>query len=157
MKYLVLNISTVKKLEKLIRNYMNISGVSSVFIVNTAGQMLFHRGMTKSDYFLQSIGALGSGIFNATKSLAKLLKEDYFTSAFQEGKSYSFYYFAVTEDIILISIYGKNTIVGVVQVTSKKAANDILKIMSEKKEEKLATIGEDFKAEVETLIDNMFK
>lgn len=156
MKRLVLDNSSVKSLEKIIRDYMIESGVSSVFLVNTAGHVLFHRGISKSDYFLQSIGALGAGIFNATRAIAKLIKEDYFKSAFQEGKSYSFYYYAVTEDLILISIYGKNTIIGVVQVSSKKAGEEILTLMTEKKEDTLK-IGDGFKEEVESLIDDMFK
>ncbi|HAV92178.1 TPA: hypothetical protein DCW38_03240 [candidate division WOR-3 bacterium] len=156
MKRLVLDNSSVKNLEKIIRDYMIESGVSSVFLVNTAGHVLFHRGISKSDYFLQSIGALGAGIFNATRAIAKLIKEDYFKSAFQEGKSYSFYYYAVTEDLILISIYGKNAIIGVVQVSSKKTADGILALMTEKKEDTLK-IGDGFKEEVESLIDDMFK
>lgn len=135
---------------------MTDSGVSSVFIINTAGQMLYHRGIAKSDYMLQSIGALEAGIFNATKGIAKLLNEEYFTSAFQEGKTFSFYYHAVTEDIILVSIYGKNSIIGVVQVASKKTSDEILSLMRDKEESPME-MGEEFKAEVESMLDDMFK
>ncbi|MGE3063002.1 MAG: roadblock/LC7 domain-containing protein [bacterium] len=156
MKHLVLDNPTIKNLDRIVRDYMVDSGVSSVFIVNTAGQMLYHRGMAKSDYMLQSIGALEAGIFNATKGMAKLIHEDYFTSAFQQGRTFSFYYYAITDDIILISIYGKSSIIGVVQVSSKNAANSILSLMKEKADERLS-IGDDFKAEVESMLDDMFK
>jgi len=156
MKQLVLDGSTIKSLDRIARDYMSESGVSSVFLVNTAGQMLYHRGIAKSDYMIQSIGALEAGIFNATKGMAKLLKQEYFTSAFQEGKTFSLYYFAVTEELILVSIYGRNSIIGVVQVSSKKTADAILSLLKESVDEGVS-VGEEFKAEVEALLDDMFK
>jgi len=81
MKKLILNEETVKQLDRIVRLYITDTNVRAVFIINTAGQVMFHRGMTKSDYFVQSIGALASGIFNATNGLAKLLGSKYFNAA----------------------------------------------------------------------------
>lgn len=155
MKKIILDNETIKVLEKITRDYMLSSRVSSVFLINTAGQMLYHRGISKSDYFIQSIGALTAGIFNATNAIAKLLNEDYFDSAFQEGKKFSFYYYAVTDELVLVSLYDKNAIIGVVQVMTKKTGDEIKKLLKEEKNDSF--LGDDFKTGVEAIIDDMFE
>jgi len=156
MKKLILNEETVKQLDRIVRLYITDTNVRAVFIINTAGQVMFHRGMTKSDYFVQSIGALASGIFNATNGLAKLLGSKYFNAAFQEGKKFSFYYYAIDIDTILLSFYDNTSMIGVIQVMAKKAAESIYNLMSDEKQDNGDVITGEFKDTLEGLIDNMF-
>ncbi len=154
MKKLVLDEITVKNVERLLRAFTIETRVTSVLVINTSGQILFQNGQKNDDYFNQSIGALCSGIFNATRSIAKLLKEDYFLTLFQEGKKYSFFYYAITDDLILISIFTKNAIIGVIQVMSQKVCQNILSLMKE--EEENITFDAQFKNEIENILNDIF-
>lgn len=156
MKKLILNDETVRQLDRIVRQYITDTNVRAVFIINTAGQVMFHRGMTKSDYFVQSIGALAAGIFNATNGLAKLLGGKYFNAAFQEGKKFSFYYYAIDIDTIILSFYDNTSMIGVIQVMAKKAAESIFGIMTEDSASNENIITGEFKDTLDGLIDDMF-
>ncbi len=156
MKKLVLDEPTVRDVERLLKIFIQDTKVLNVIIVNTSGQVLFQTGMKKDNYFTQSLGALCSGIYNATKSIAKLVKEDYFFTLFQEGKKFSFFYFAINDDLIIVSLFSKDTIIGVVQTLTKKLSENIIKLMKEESEEKM-TFDSEFKDEIDNIIDNIFK
>lgn len=156
MKKLILNDETVRQLDRIVRQYITDTNVRAVFIINTAGQVMYHKGMTKSDYFVQSIGALAAGIFNATNGLAKLLGGKYFNAAFQEGKKFSFYYYAIDFDTIILSFYDTSSMIGVIQVMAKKAAESIYGVMTDEDSGEDKVITGEFKDTLEGLIDDMF-
>ncbi len=156
MKKLILDNNTYNKIENYVKEYMLDTKVRSVFIINTAGQVLYQRGIKKSDHFIQSIGALTAGIFNATTSLAKLLGDNYFLNLFQEGKRLAFYYSIMENDYIFLALYDKSAIIGVVNALTKKIVKNIESLMSEEENTKLSP-SEEFKEELEDLIDNLFE
>ncbi|MEO0288767.1 MAG: roadblock/LC7 domain-containing protein [candidate division WOR-3 bacterium] len=156
MKKLVLDEPTVRDVERFLKTFIQDTKVLNVLIINSAGQVLFQMGMKKDNYYTQSLGALCAGIFNATKSIAKLVREDYFFTLFQEGKKFSFFYLAVNDEIIIVSLFSKDTIIGVVQTMMKKLSENIVKLMKEEGEEKI-TFDRDFKNQVDNIIDNLFR
>ncbi|HAF07593.1 MAG: roadblock/LC7 domain-containing protein [bacterium] len=156
MKKLVLDEPTVKNVERLLKLFIQDTKVLNVLILNTSGQVLFQMGMKKDNYFSQSLGALCSGIYNATKSIAKLVKEDHFFTLFQEGKKFVFFYFAINDELIIVSFFSKNTLIGVVQTLTKKLSEDIVKLMKEESERQI-TFDKEFKEEIDNIIDNIFK
>lgn len=156
MKKLVLDEPTVKDVERLLKLFIQDTKVLNVLILNTSGQVLFQMGMKKDNYFSQSLGALCSGIYNATKSIAKLVKEDHFFTLFQEGKKFVFFYFAINDELIIVSFFSKNTLIGVVQTLTKKLSEDIVKLMKEESERQI-TFDKEFKEEIDNIIDNIFK
>ena len=157
MKKLILNKETYYKIEAYVREYMLDTKVRSVFILNTAGLVLFQQGIKKNDHFIQSIGALTAGIFNATSSLAKLLGDDYFLTMFQEGKQLSFFYSIMENDYIFLTLYDKNAIIGVVNAMTKKIVKNIESLMIEEETTETSVASKEFKEELEDLIDNLFE
>ncbi len=156
MKQLILTQNTLKKLEDAVKDYMIDTKVRAVIVINTAGQVLFKRGMMKSDNFIQSLGALSAGIFNATISIAKLLGDRYFDNVSQEGKKINLFYNAVNEDTIILSVYDSNAIIGVIQVMSKQLSAKVLSLMEDEVKRKSGEFDDEYKDEVENLLDNMF-
>ncbi len=159
MKQLILIPDIINKLEEAVNDYMIATRVRAVVIINTAGQMIFKTGIKKSDNFMQSFGALSAGIFNATVSIAQLIGDDYFENILQEGKRINLYYSAVNSDIIIITAYNQNAIIGVINVMNKKLKKSILDLMTEDdvKIKKPVSFDNEYKDEVENLLDNMFK
>lgn len=159
MKKLILIPDIINKLEEAVNDYMAATRVRAVVIINTAGQMIYKTGIKRSDSFMQSFGALSAGIFNATVSIAHLIGDDYFENILQEGKRINLYYSAVNSEIIIITAYNKNAIIGVINVMNKKLRKNILNLMTEDdtKIEKQVSFDNEYKDEVEDLLDNMFK
>ncbi len=159
MKQLVLVPDIINKLEEAVDDYMAATRVRAVIIINTAGQMIFRSGIKRSDSFMQSFGALSAGIFNATVSLAQLLGDDYFENILQEGKRINLYYSAVNSEIIILTVYNKNAIIGVINVMNKKLKKNILDLMTEDNmgAKRVASFDSEYKDGVESLLDNMFK
>lgn len=156
MKQLILTPETLKSLEDTVKDYMIQTRVRAVLIINTAGQVVFRRGIIKSDNFIQSLGALTAGIFNATISIAKLLGDRYFDSLSQEGSRIRIFYTALNEETIMISLYDTNAIIGEIKVMSERARESILGLMEEESDKKESSFDDEYKNEVENLIDNMF-
>ncbi len=159
MKQLILIPDIINKLEEAVNDYMITTRVRAVIIINTAGQLIFKTGIKKSDNFMQSFSALSAGIFNATVSIAKLIGDDYFENILQEGKRINLYYSAVNNEIIIITAYNQNAIIGVINVMNKKLKKNILDLMTEDdiKIKKQVSFDNEYKDEVENLLDNMFK
>ncbi|MDY6787910.1 MAG: roadblock/LC7 domain-containing protein [candidate division WOR-3 bacterium] len=157
MKSLILTPETLRVLEDSVNEYMVETRVKAVLIINTAGQVLFKRGLAKSDNFVQSVGALSAGIFNATVGLAKLLGDDYFDNIFQEGKRYSLFYSSLNKNTLLLAVYDRTALIGVIRVMTKKLTVRIGKLMMDEEESASSEFDSDYKDEVENLIDNMFK
>lgn len=163
MRELRLTSEIIHSLDMAVREYIIDTKVRSVFIINTAGQVLYQRGISKNDHFIQSIGALTAGIFNATGAIAKLIAEDYFNVIFQEGSRYSLFYFAINNDNIFLAFYDKQTIIGIIRVMTEKLAEfiDTLLIEPEVEDEVIhhvddSVFDEDYKHSLENIIDDMF-
>lgn len=156
MKQLILTPETLKSLEDIVKDYMMETRVKAVLIINTAGQVVFRRGIVKSDNFIQSLGALTAGIFNATISIAKLLGDRYFDSVSQEGSRINIFYSALNSETIMISLYDSTAIIGVIQVMSKKLKGSIISLMEDEGDKQESGFDDEYKNEVENLIDNMF-
>lgn len=153
MKSLILTPETLRVLEDSVSEYMVETRVKAVLIINTAGQVLFKRGLAKSDNFVQSVGALSAGIFNATVGLAKLLGDDYFDNIFQEGKTYSLFYSSLNKSTLLLAVYDRTALIGVIRVMTKKLTERIGNLMMDEEESSSSEFDNDYKNEVEDLIE----
>lgn len=161
MRELKLTSGIIHSLDIAIKEYIIDTKVRSVFIINTSGQVLYQRGISKNDHFIQSIGALTAGIFNATGGLAKLLGEEYFNLIFQEGSKYSLFYFAINHENIFLAFYDKQTIIGIIRVMTEKLAEFIDTMLVEPDIEEPEPVDEsvfdeDYKHSLENMIDDMF-
>jgi hypothetical protein len=105
-----------------------------------------------------SLAALAASSFAATRQLAQILSEREFTLLFHEGKEHNLHVMQVTDHILLLITFGRETQVGRVRLYTSRAL-EVLKPALEGAEN---TSGDDrlvsreFSREVDAAIDGLF-
>src|ERR687884_384130 len=76
-----------------------------------------------------SLGALLAGVFSSSREVAKLLNEKDFRNIFQQGVQENIYTSMIEEQWLLVIIFDKLTHIGLVKVLSKKASDELGRIL----------------------------
>lgn len=92
------------------------AGVSTVLLLDQAGNIVANCGNSPKDVDLTSLAALTAANFAATSQLAKLIGEDDFSLLFHKGKKDSLHFVRITNDLIMVSIFGDNISLGLVRL-----------------------------------------
>jgi predicted regulator of Ras-like GTPase activity (Roadblock/LC7/MglB family) len=104
-----------------------------------------------------SLAALAAGSFAATRQLAEVLSEREFTLLFHEGKESNLHVVQVTEQILLLITFGRETQVGRVRLYTSRAL-EVLKPVFEGAENVCGddVIDREYSREAGEAIDDLF-
>ena len=95
-----------------------------VFIIDKNGQLIAAAG--DSDQIdTTSLASLTAGNIAATGGMAKLLREQEFTTQFHEGQNANIHIQLVDNRVILVVIFDKKTSLGLVRLRVKKACEQL--------------------------------
>ena len=127
-----------------------------VFIIDKNGQLIAAAGETEQ-LDTTSLASLTAGNIAATGGMAKLLRENEFTTQFHEGERANIHIQLVGNRVILVVIFDSKTSLGLVRLRVKKASEQLIgifeillqKIKDPNRETVLAEITDDD-------IDNLF-
>lgn len=128
MDYMVeLDEKQIDSMEKIVRKALMDIGVKNVLIIDLAGNILIslHDGRSKFDMY--SLAALAAGNFAAVSEIAKLIGETDFSLLFHKGEKDSIHFTKVSENLLLLTIFGKDISLGFVRL---KVADAVDKIQS---------------------------
>lgn len=92
------------------------AGVSTVLLLDQAGNIVANCGNSPKDVDITSLAALTAANFAATSQLAKLIGEDDFSLLFHKGKKDSLHFVRVNNDLIMVSIFKDNISLGLVRL-----------------------------------------
>ncbi len=92
----------------------------SDYMGNTVAQVLQVAGSG-----VENVAALAAGSFAATRELAVLIGEPAFYSIFHKGQSLSIYMQSVTEDFLILAVFGRSTTIGLVKLYVEKACKEL--------------------------------
>ena len=110
-----------------------VSGSQFAALVSTSGQPIaISPPDVESDTL--SLAALAASSFAATRQLAQILSEREFTLLFHEGKESNLHVMQVTDQILLLITFGRDTQVGRVRLYTSRAL-EVLKPVLESAEE----------------------
>jgi predicted regulator of Ras-like GTPase activity (Roadblock/LC7/MglB family) len=93
-------------------------------LVDKGGFLITNKGDT-GDLDLTTIGALASGAFMATQTIAGLVNEKNFNSTFQQGEKFSLYILEVDDECLMVIIFSTESGLGVVKYYSTNVATAI--------------------------------
>lgn len=134
----------------------------SILLADVTGQMISVVGHAEIN--TAAISAVAAGSLAATKEMARLIGEPArFKLVLQEGATRSVYLSDVGEELVLITIFGQNTPIGLVRLSTRKAVEKFLEIVNSA--QKNPTSGVLFYPEEKTSLtddlnnslDNLFK
>lgn len=102
----------------------------SILLADVTGQMISVAGYAQIN--TAAISAVAAGSLAATKEMARLVGEPArFKLVLQEGATRSVYLSDVGEELVLITIFGKNTPIGLVRLSTQKAVGKFLEVINQ--------------------------
>jgi len=117
----------IDSMEKILHKELVAIGVKNILLIDFAGNILVSLNDGKSPYDVYSLAALAAGNFGAVSEIAKIIGESDFSLLFHKGEKESIHFGKVAEDLLLITIFGKDVSLGFVRL---KVAEAVTKIQS---------------------------
>jgi predicted regulator of Ras-like GTPase activity (Roadblock/LC7/MglB family) len=139
---------------------MNDTNATSVMLIDKSGQVIATQGVGVRRN-ATSLGALLAGAFSSSRQIAELLGEKDFRTIFQQGVHQNIYTTMVEEQWLLVIVFDKLTHIGLVKVLSKKASDEMGRILERVRADtsrtKSSVINVQFRSSVEDTIDLLFR
>ncbi len=154
----------IRSINRLLREFLRLSGAKCVLLIDKEGHMVTKQGVTRS-LDMDTISALVAGSFAATQEMARLLGEDEFSVMFHQGKTDNIQLSLVGNRTLLTVIFDEATTIGMVRLY----ANETAKKLGEHFDTATGRdpnaphpggedeeISQDYGADAKTTIDNLF-
>ena len=138
-------------IEKLLRE----SNAKVIFLVDKNGQLIAGCGETEH-LDTTSLASLTAGNIAATGGMAKLLRENEFTTQFHEGENANIHIQLVDNRVILVVIFDKKTSLGLVRLRVKKACEQLVVIFQTLAQKSSSQEDAVFAEITDDDIDNLF-
>lgn len=155
-KGLVINDRQLDRCDDLLRKLKEVSGSSFLALISTSGQPI----TTASDEYhpeTLSLASLAASSFAATQQLAKILDESEFTLLFHEGKALNLHVSQVTDQVLLIVTFGRQTQVGKVRLYTQRAIEVLRQVFEGPDDEEGPAMDSGFETDAGLAIDDLFK
>jgi predicted regulator of Ras-like GTPase activity (Roadblock/LC7/MglB family) len=157
---LVISDRDLATISSVLMRLMNDTNAASIMLIDKSGQVVAVQGAnTKRN--ATTLGALLAGVFSSSREVAKLLDEKDFRNIFQQGVQQNIYTSMVEEQWLLVIIFDRSTHIGLVKVLSKKASDELGRILervrSDTTRTKSSVLNLQFRSSVEDTIDLLFR
>ena len=126
--------STIQAAERLLNSledFLDKSEASYAMIIDRGGIILSQHGELPDNADPNIVAALSAGSFAATRELALRVGEADCSALYQQGAHSHILVTAVDDDIVLVTVFGKQTTVGLVKFYSAKTVKRISAILQE--------------------------
>jgi predicted regulator of Ras-like GTPase activity (Roadblock/LC7/MglB family) len=114
----------IRQIDDSLAEFIRQADVIGALVIDKGGFLITHKG-DMGDLDLTTIGALASGAFMASQTIAGLVKEKNFNSTFQQGENFSLYILEVDEECMVAIIFTSQTGLGIVKYYSSGVASSI--------------------------------
>ena len=157
---LVISDRELTTISAVLTKLMNDTNATSTMLLDKSGQVVVvHGSGIKRN--ATTLGALLAGVFSSSREVAKLLNEKDFRNIFQQGVQENIYTSMVEEQWLLVIIFDKLTHIGLVKVLSKKASDELGRILERVRNDttraKSSVLNLQFRSSVEDTIDLLFR
>jgi len=157
---LIISDRELATISAVLTKLMNDTNATSAMLLDKSGQVVAVQG-TGIRRDATTLGALLAGVFSSSREVAKLLNEKDFRNIFQQGVQENIYTTMVEEQWLLVIIFDKLTHIGLVKVLSKKASDELGRILERVRNDttrtKSSVLNLQFRSSVEDTIDLLFR
>lgn len=116
----------VARMRRILLNLLDRSESDGCVVCDSGGYVLAQEGRETQDPLLLS--ALGAGVFAASRELARMLGEDEFSAVFHQGERKSILIRAVNSEVLLVIIFSRADVVGLVRLYAAPAAAELRRL-----------------------------
>lgn len=128
MNYGVVSQEQLEKMDEVLADKLIKIGVDCVIIIDMAGNIITAKDSGKSKYDVYSFAALAAGNFATVDAMAKLVGEQEFSLLFHKGTDCNIHFSKIDDELLLISMFGKEISLGFLRLNVVEAIEDIRKI-----------------------------
>jgi predicted regulator of Ras-like GTPase activity (Roadblock/LC7/MglB family) len=155
-KGLVINDRQLDRCDDLLAKLKDVSGSSFLALISSSGQPIT---TASDDYHPEtlSLASLAASSFAATQQLARILDENEFTLLFHEGKALNLHVSQVTDQVLLIVTFGRDTQVGKVRLYTQRAIESLRQIFDGPEDDASQVMDADFETAAGDAMDDLFK
>jgi len=104
-------------------------GVDCIFLIDMAGNVIANLDNGEIKHDIYSLAALAAGNFGAVSTMARLIGEEEFSLLFHKGEKESIHFSKVTDDFLLITIFGKDLSLGFLRLKVAEATQKVVRIL----------------------------
>ncbi|TWI74344.1 putative regulator of Ras-like GTPase activity (Roadblock/LC7/MglB family) [Desulfobotulus alkaliphilus] len=115
----------IEKIEKILDEELIELGVINVILLDLAGNVIINLDNGSTQHDVYSLAALAAGNFGAVSAMANLIGEQEFSLLFHKGETDSIHFSKVTDDLLLLSIFGKEVSLGFLRLKVSEAVRKI--------------------------------
>ena len=128
MNYGVVSQEQLEKMDEVLAEKLIKIGVDCVIIIDMAGNIITAKDNGKSKYDVYSFAALAAGNFATVDAMAKLVGEQEFSLLFHKGTDCNIHFSKVDDELLLISMFGKEISLGFLRLNVVEAIEEIRKL-----------------------------
>lgn len=115
----------IETIENILEKELIELGVSNVILLDLAGNVIVNLDNGRSQHDIYSLAALAAGNFGAVSAMANLIGEQEFSLLFHKGETDSIHFSKVTDDLLLLSIFGKEVSLGFLRLKVNEVVRQI--------------------------------
>jgi predicted regulator of Ras-like GTPase activity (Roadblock/LC7/MglB family) len=122
-----LNAEDIYYFENELRTLLEKTEATTALIVDQGGFLITSQGGSGNEFDLTTIAALASGAYLANQTISNLVREENFSSIYQEGEKYSMLVASVDTCGLLVIIFETPVGVGVVKYFAAPAIRHLIR------------------------------
>ena len=132
MNYGIVSQEQLEQIDVILSEKLIKLGVDCVIIIDMAGNIITVKDNRANKYDVYSFAALAAGNFATVDAMAKLVGEQEFSLLFHKGQDSNIHFSKIDEDLLLISMFGKEISLGFLRLNVVEVIDQIRKIWDKK-------------------------
>ncbi len=130
MDYTVdLNKNQFESIEEILSEELIELGVRCVLLIDLAGNIIVNLDDGDLEHDIYSLAALAAGNFGAVSAMAKIVGEEDFSLLFHKGERESIHFSKIDDELLLVTIFGKDVSLGFLRLKVIEATKKIKEIL----------------------------
>ncbi len=112
-------------IEEVLQQDLIDVGVSCVFIIDMAGNIIANCDDGQSRHDVYSLAALAAGNFGAVSAMAKIIGEGEFSLLFHKGKKENIHFNKIISEFLMITIFSNDISLGFLRLRVNESVEKI--------------------------------
>ena len=118
-----------ESIESILSEELIELGVRCVLLIDLAGNIIVNLDDGDLEHDIYSLAALAAGNFGAVSAMAKIVGEEDFSLLFHKGESESIHFSKIDDELLLVTIFGKDVSLGFLRLKVTEATKKIKEIL----------------------------